>query len=52
VLARTVFLATWREAADTQWPERVGDVEALCARAMALGFARGRRRARQPEGKT
>jgi hypothetical protein len=40
--ARAVFEATWREALGSRWPNLAGDVEALCDRAFALGYALGR----------
>jgi hypothetical protein len=42
---RAVFDATWREAMGRRWPALAADVEALCERALAVGFARGERSA-------
>jgi hypothetical protein len=42
---RVVFDATWREAMGRRWPALAADVEALCERALAVGFARGERSA-------
>jgi hypothetical protein len=40
---RAVFAATWCERMGRRWPDLSGDVDALCERTLAIGYALGRR---------
>jgi hypothetical protein len=45
---RAVFAAAWSGTTGRRWPDLAGDVDALCERALAIGYARGRQEAEDP----